>query len=178
MQIDNTLTAKFDSEAYGAAFLAYLIGVFNTIGFNIQVPTSVKDASTEYSEDNRGFDEFITETFDRTDDENDTVYLAEAFDICKKLKYHEILGVKRKQDLSYKMKMKIIRTCREPGRERRTIFTHLKVKPEILELLAPERGYPNPHRVPMSAPVAVAAPAFQFILDNNEPEPEMFDGMN
>jgi phage/plasmid-associated DNA primase len=180
LQIDNTLTAKFDSSAYGAAFIAYLIGVFNSTGFKIQVPASVKNASTEYIQDNSGIDEFIAEAFDRTDDVNDTVYLAEAFDICKKLKYHELLGVKRKQDLSSKMKMKNIRTCREAGRERRTIFTHLKVKPEIQALLAPEptRGYLNPHRVPVSAPVAVAAQAFPFILDNNEPEPEMFDYVN
>ena len=138
MQIDNTLTAKFDSEAYGAAFLAYLIGVFNSTRFNIQVPSSIKDTSTEYIQDNSGIDEFIAEAFDRTDDENDTVYLADAFDICKKLKYHELLGVKRPRDLSSKMKMKNIKTCREPTRERRTLFTHLKVKPEIQSHLAPK----------------------------------------
>jgi len=93
LQIDNTLTPKFDSSAYGAAFLAYLIGVFNFNGFNIQVLACVKDASTKYIQDNIGIDEFIAETFYRTSDENDIVYLAEACDICTKLKYHELLAL-------------------------------------------------------------------------------------
>ncbi len=177
LQIDNAITTKFDSAAYGAVCIAYLIGVFDSTGFNIQVPASVKDASTEYLQDNIGIDDFIAEAFDRTDDGNDTVYLAQAFDICKKLKCHELLGVKRPRDLSSKMKMKNIKRCKEPTREKRTLFTHLKVKPDIIELLAiePTRGSPNPHRVPVYAPALATAPAFPFISNNNEQEPEMYD---
>ena len=51
------------------------------------------------------------------------------------------------------------------------------MKPEIQALLAPEqtKGYPNPHRVPEFAPAPAAAPAFPFIPNNNEQEPEMYD---
>ena len=81
--------------------------------------------------------------------------------------------MKKPRDLSSKMKLKNIRTSREKIGKKRTFFTYLQVKPEIIVLIAPEptRGYPDPHRVPVTAAAAAAASAFPFISQ----EPEMYD---
>jgi hypothetical protein len=66
--------------------------------------------------------------------EKEVVELIEAFELNKLLKYKESLGIKIPRDLNSKIKMKSIMTSRglkEHGR--RLVFTHLKVKPHLLE---------------------------------------------
>jgi hypothetical protein len=114
MLINNDLPGLFDSAPYATAFLAYLIDTFKATGFKIQVQELIKQASSDYIDDNTGIEDFIAEAFDRTNYEHDTVELIKAFDICKLLKYKESLGINVPRDLSSKMKMKGIKTRRGP----------------------------------------------------------------
>jgi hypothetical protein len=54
--VDGLLDLSFATKPYGAAFLAYLMVVYNEHGFNITVPASIKEASKKYIEDNKTFD--------------------------------------------------------------------------------------------------------------------------
>ena len=86
MLINNDLPRLYGSAPYATAFLAYLIDTFKSTGFKIQVPKSIKQASSEYIEDITGIDDCIAEVFDRTNNEKDIVELSEAFELCKLLK--------------------------------------------------------------------------------------------
>jgi putative DNA primase/helicase len=58
---DDTLPGKFDSKAYGACFISWLIEIYLQHGFASETPKCVKLASTEYIGENDVLGQFLSD---------------------------------------------------------------------------------------------------------------------
>jgi len=128
------LQTDFKTAEYGAAFLGFLIDIFNTHQFEFEPPLQVTEASKDYIKQNNVLVTFIEEAFDETGDKDDTVTLIQAFELCKALGYDTQLGIKTSPALSQRMKMKNYVCSKEPV-TKRLRFEKLKIQARHHELI-------------------------------------------
>jgi putative DNA primase/helicase len=74
---DVSLPSKFDTEAYGACFLSWLIEIYLQHGFVFQAPECVKLASTEYIGENDVLGQFLSDEYDITNVDTDKIPLSD-----------------------------------------------------------------------------------------------------
>jgi phage/plasmid-associated DNA primase len=106
IQIDNTLHGKFDSEEYGAAWLAYLIETFNEFGFQFPTPEEVDISTNDYIHEHDLVGQFITDNYEVTNNFEDKVYLRDIWTEWNSDSQYRQAGLRQSRDLSQKLRNK------------------------------------------------------------------------
>jgi P4 family phage/plasmid primase-like protien len=104
---DDSLPGKFDSKAYGACFLAWLIEIYLRHGFAFETPECVKLASTEYIGENDVLGQFLSDEYDITNVDTDKVPLSDVWDALRESRtYFNQMDLRMSRELSQKLKNK------------------------------------------------------------------------
>lgn len=129
---DKQLCMNLRTKEYGATFLAYLIDLYNRVGFERKRPQAVIDATAEYLGENDVVGAFMAKHFEPSGNYGDYVPLETVWAaLLEDRVYKHQINVKRSQDLSQKLKKGSGMTIKPL--KGRTVIRYLKARDTFID---------------------------------------------